>query len=101
MWATVKDAILSPQYKTPLILFGPLKLLYDFRQPILYNLQLNNEIFETFGTLVFPLGMFFQQRGISEGMLFLDLVNYYLIEILFTLLPHAVYIAYNMYGDYD
>jgi hypothetical protein len=60
MWATVKDAILSPQYKTPLILLGPLKLLYEFKQPIIYNVQLNNEIIQTFASLVFPLGMFYQ-----------------------------------------
>ena len=79
----------------------PIKLLYEFRDPIVYHGQLTNEIVETLAMLVFPLGMFAQQRGISEGMTIFDLANYYLLEIFLTLIPHAVYIVYNLQGGFD
>lgn len=51
--------------------------------------------------LIFPLGMFAQQRGISEGMTIFDLANYYFLEIFLTLIPQTVYIIYNLQGGLD
>jgi hypothetical protein len=82
-------------------MFQPVKTLYEFKDPIIYHEQLFNEIYQTLGTLVFPLGMYAQQRGVSAGMSILDLLNYYFLEILLTTIPHGLYIAYNLYGKID
>lgn len=50
-------------------------------------MSLNNDLLETFITIVLPFAMISMQKGIAENFDFLQLISYFLLEGSLTVAP--------------